>query len=49
MRPLGPRTPPEYLNEEEMEEEMEEEISKVEKELEEGLSMPIWSAKKGMK
>ena len=41
MRPLGPRTPPEYLQLEEM----KEEISKVEKEeLEEGLSMPIWSA-----
>ena len=37
MRPLGPRTPPAYLKEEEMKEEM----SKVEKELEEGLSMPI--------
>ena len=40
MRPLGPRTPPAYL----LPEEMKEEISKVEKELEEGLSMPIWSA-----
>ena len=36
MRPLGPRTPPQYLPEEEM----KEEISKVEKEEEEGLSMP---------
>ena len=40
MRPLGPRTPPAYL----LPEEMKEEMSKVEKELEEGLSMPIWSA-----
>ena len=38
MRPLGPRTPPWYLPAEVMKEEM----SKVEKELEEGLSMPIW-------
>ena len=45
MRPLGPRTPPMYL----AGEEMKEEISKVEKELEEGLSMPIWLALKGMK
>ena len=47
MRPLGPRTPPKYgapccL-------EMEEEISKVEKEEEEGLSMPTLSALRGMK
>ena len=40
MRPLGPRTPPLYLPAEEM----KEEISKVEKELEEGLRMPIWLA-----
>ena len=40
MRPLGPRTPPKYL----LPEEMKEEMSKVEKELEEGLSMPIWLA-----
>ena len=40
MRPLGPRTPPLYLSEEEM----KEEISKVEKEEEEGLRMPIWLA-----
>ena len=40
MRPLGPRTPPLYLPPEEM----KEEISKVEKELEEGFSMPIWLA-----
>ena len=46
MRPLGPRTPPEYLA---SEEEMEEEISKVEKEEEEALSMPTLSACKGMK
>ena len=45
MRPLGPRTPPLYLSLEEM----KEEISKVEKELEEGLSMPIWLALRGMK
>ena len=45
MRPLGPRTPPKYL----WSEEMKEEISKVEKEEEEGLSMPIWPALKGMK
>ena len=45
MRPLGPRTPPKYLESEEM----EEEISKVEKEEEEGLSMPTLSALKGMK
>ena len=45
MRPLGPRTPPLYLPEEEM----KEEISKVEKEEEEGLSMPTLSALKGMK
>jgi len=45
MRPLGPRTPPLYLKSEEVKEEM----SKVEKELEEGLSMPIWLAFKGMK
>ena len=45
MRPLGPRTPPKYLEEEEMKEEM----SKVEKEEEEGLSMPIWLALEGMK
>ena len=44
MRPLGPRTPPLYLPLEEM----KEEISKVEKEEEEGLSMPIWLASKGM-
>ena len=37
MRPLGPRTPPVYAPPEEMKEEM----SKVEKELEEGLRMPI--------
>ena len=42
MRPLGPRTPP-------AEEEMKEEISKVEKEEEEGLSMPIWLALRGIK
>ena len=41
MRPLGPRTPPAYLWEEEMK---KEEMSKVEKELEEGLRMPIWLA-----
>ena len=46
MRPLGPRTPPAYLS---SSEEMEEEISKVEKEEEEGLSMPILSAYLGMK
>ena len=40
MRAVGPRTPPLYLPPEEM----KEEISKVEKELEEGLSMPIWLA-----
>ena len=40
MRPLGPRTPPAYL----AGEEMKEEISKVEKEEEEGLSMPTLSA-----
>jgi hypothetical protein len=40
MRPLGPRTPPEYLPQEEM----MEEISKVEKVEEEGLSMPTWLA-----
>ena len=40
MRPLGPRTPPAYL----LSEEMKEEMSKVEKELDEGLSMPIWLA-----
>jgi len=40
MRPLGPRTPPKYFQPEEM----KEEISKVEKEEEEGLSMPIWLA-----
>ena len=45
MRPLGPRTPPQYL----LTEEMKEEISKVEKELEEGLRMPIWLAFEGMK
>ena len=45
MRPLGPRTPPQYL----LVEVMKEEMSKVEKELEEGLSMPIWLAFKGMK
>ena len=45
MRPLGPRTPPIYL----ASEEMKEEISKVEKEEEEGLSMPTLSALKGMK
>ena len=47
MRPLGPRTPPAYLPF--TEEEMKEEISKVEKEEEEGLSMPIWLALYGMK
>ena len=45
MRPLGPRTPPEYL----LRERLEEEISKVEKEEEEGLSMPTLSAEEGMK
>ena len=45
MRPLGPRTPPAYLRSEEM----KEEISKVEKEEEEVLSMPIWLALRGMK
>ena len=45
MRPLGPRTPPAYLPLEVMKEEM----SKVEKELEEGLRMPIWLALAGMK
>ena len=45
MRPLGPRTPPLYLELEEMKEEM----SKVEKELEEGLSMPMLLAQEGMK
>ena len=40
MRPLGPRTPPLNFQLEEM----KEEISKVEKEEEEGLSMPIWLA-----
>ena len=45
MRPLGPRTPPTYLPSEEM----GEEISKVEKEEEDGLSMPTLSAWKGMK
>ena len=45
MRPLGPRTPPEYLKSEEM----KDEISKVEKEEEEGLSMPTLSALEGMK
>ena len=45
MRPLGPRTPPEYLPTEEM----KEEISKVEKEEEEWLSMPMLSAWSGMK
>ena len=44
MRPLGPRTPPLYLSEEEM----KEEISKVEKEEEEG-NMHMMSALKGMK
>ena len=46
MRPLGPRTPPWNFW---PEEEMKEEISKVEKEEEETLSMPIWSALEGMK
>ena len=45
MRPLGPRTPPLYFQSDEM----EEEISKVEKEEEEGLSMPTLSALRGMK
>ena len=45
MRPLGPRTPPLYF----WAEEMKEEISKVEKEEEEGLSMPTLSAEEGMK
>ena len=43
MRPLGPRTPPLYLAMSTLGE-MEEEISKVEKEEEEGLSMPTLSA-----
>ena len=44
MRPLGPRTPPKYL----YGEEMKEEISKVEKEEEEGLRIPMLLALKGM-
>ena len=47
MRPLGPRTPPEYLKDWKLEK--EEEISKVEKEEEEGLSMPTLSTFKGTK
>ena len=43
MRPLGPRTPPEYLLLKSFKE-IEEMISKVEKEEEEGLSMPTLSA-----
>ena len=49
MRPLGPRIPPLYLAENESEKEMKEEMSKVEKEEEEGLSMPTWLAREGMK
>ena len=45
MRPLGPRTPPAYL----LEEEMKEEISKVEKEEEEGLRMPMLFPQEGTK